>query len=191
MANLFRSAKSDGAVNWTLADLESYNIRLQQQDAPAFFGIQKLPQPLVDPEILNNLNAEAMQLDHHAELIHLLDLAMASSQEESAVVDFTVELFKVTGYVHRGRVARTRKDLRLLVRGEYRHAKADVCIFDRHQNDILLLVQADRRLGDRVTVPVDANAQLVGKAVAAFSENNANRSALGLNPLSERVCSCS
>lgn len=88
---------------------------------------------------------------------------MTCSQEESAVADFTVKLFQVMGYIHRGRVACTRKDLRLLMRGKYRHAKADVCIFDRDQNDILLLVQADKRAEDRR--PIDANAQLVAEAL--------------------------
>ena len=34
----------------------------------------------------------------------------------------------------------------LLICGENRHAKTDVCILDRSQNDILLLVQVDNRL---------------------------------------------
>jgi hypothetical protein len=43
-------------------------------------------------------------------------------------------------------VARTRMDLPLLICGESRHAKTDVCIIDRSQNNILLLVQEDKRL---------------------------------------------
>lgn len=183
MAHLIRSAKSGS--DWTLNDLESYNIHIQLQDALTFFGVQQLPSPLVDPELLNVGNADAMLQDRHAELINLLDLAMLSSTGESAVADFTVELFKIMGYVRRDRVARTRKDLNLLICGEYRHAKTDVCIIDRSKNDILLLVQEDKRLEDRE--PVSAQAQLVAEAVAAFGENNESLKSAGLDPLSEKV----
>ncbi|KAK0209420.1 hypothetical protein IW262DRAFT_1417879 [Armillaria fumosa] len=44
-------------------------------------------------------------------------------------------------------------------------------ILDRSQNDILLLVQAENRLEHEE--PVNARAQLVAEAVAAFNENNA------------------
>jgi hypothetical protein len=110
---------------------------------------------------------------------------MIPEEGETAVVDFTVELFKTLGYVRRERVARTRVDLPLLICGENRNAKTGVCIFDRSQNDIPLLVQEDKRLehGD----PVNARAQLVAEAVGAFNENNAQREAVGLPPLVEKV----
>lgn len=187
MANLIRSAKSGS--DWTLNDLESYNIHTQLQDALTFFGITQLPAPTVDAELLNVDNADAMLQDRHAELINLLDLAMVSSNGESAVGDFVVELFKIMGYVRRNQVARTRKDLHLLICGEYRHAKTDVCIVDRSQNDILVLVQEDKRLEDRE--PASAQAQLVAEAVAAFGENNENRKAAGLDSLSEKVSTVS
>jgi hypothetical protein len=38
MANLIRSAKSGS--NWTLNDLESYHISLNQVEALPFFGLQ-------------------------------------------------------------------------------------------------------------------------------------------------------
>ena len=124
-----------------------------------------------------------MQQDRHAELITLLDLAMIENGE-TAVDDFTVELFKVLGYVRRERVARTRADLPLFICGEIKHAKTDVCIIDRSQNEILLLVQEDKR---EHWEPVNARAQLVAEAVAAFNENNANREAAGLPPMAEKV----
>jgi hypothetical protein len=144
-----------------------------------------LPQPTVDPELLTNAEAGAMQQDRHAELITYLDLAMMPELGETAVDDFVVELFKTLGYVRRERVARTRMDLPLLICGESRHAKTDVCIIDRSQNDILLLVQEDKRLerGE----PVNAQAQLVAEAIGAFNENNAHREAAGLAPLVEKV----
>ncbi|KAI9507563.1 hypothetical protein F5148DRAFT_981239 [Russula earlei] len=126
-----------------------------------------------------------MQQDRNAELIGLLDLAMIPDKGETAVDDFVVELFKVLGYVRRQRLARTRVDLPLLICCEERHAKTDVCIVDRSQNDILLLVQEDRRL--QQLEPAHARAQLVAEAVAAFNENNAQREAMGLPPLISKV----
>lgn len=183
MAKLIRSAKSGS--DWTTNDLDSYNISLVHQEAHDFFGVQVLPDPTVDAELLHNLEANTMQSDRNAELINLLDLAMIRSSGESAVDDFAVELFKMTGYVRRNRVARTRKDLSLLVCGEYRHVKTDVCIVNREQNDILLLVQEDKRLED--SEPFDARAQLVAEALAAFTENNAHRESMGLTPLHSKV----
>ncbi|KAJ2915618.1 hypothetical protein MD484_g4789, partial [Candolleomyces efflorescens] len=185
MANLIRSAKFGS--DWTINELDSYNIRLERQEALEFFGVPVLPDPAVDPELLQHLEADEMQQDRNAELINLLDLAMLRSSGESAVVDFAVELLKLTGYVRRNRVARTRKDLPLLICGEWRHAKTDVCIVDREQGDILLLVQEDKLLED--TEPLDARAQLVAEALAAFTENNASRMSSDLAPLESKVVS--
>ena len=118
---------------------------------------------MIDKELLTILNADSMQQDRNAELVGLLDLA----NKGETSVDFAVELFKVLGYVHRQRLARTRVDLSLLICGEDRHAKTDVCIVDRSQNDILLLVQAENRL--QKLEPISAQAQLIAKAVAAFN----------------------
>ena len=144
-----------------------------------------LPQPAVDQELLSIVDAGAMQQDRYAELITLLDLAMIPEKGGTAVNDFTVELFKLLGYVRRERVARTRVNLPFFICGKIRHAKTDVCIVDRPQNNILLLVQEDKRLKHRD--PVNARAQLVAEAVAAFNENNAHREAVGLPPMAEKV----
>jgi hypothetical protein len=149
------------------------------------FTSQELPQPVIDQELLNILDANAMRQDRNAELIGLLDLAMIPDKGETAVDDFAVELFKVLGYVRRQRLARTRVDLPLLICGKERHAKTDVCIVDRSQNDILLLVQEDKRLQQLESF--NARAQLVAEAVAAFNENNAQREAMGLPPLASKV----
>ena len=78
-------------------------------------------------------------------------------------------------------------DLQLLICGENRHAKTDVCIVDHSQNnfDILLLVQKDKRL--TYNEPINAGAQLVAEALAAFNENNTQRKAAGCPPLAEKV----
>lgn len=185
MANLIRSAKSGN--DWTENDLEAYNIRVQTQDAPTFFQVDHLPPPVVDEEFLTTEEAEDMAIDHNAELINLLDLAMKPAPaEESAVVDFAVDLFKYLGYVKRHRVARTRKDIPFLVCGEWRHAKTDVCLIDRNQNDILLLVQEDKRF--QPDNPLDPRPQLIAEAIAAFAYNNRIREMAGEAALESKVC---
>jgi hypothetical protein len=82
------------------------------------------------------------------------------------------------------RLARTRVDLQLLICGEIRHAKTNVCIIDQSHN-FLLLVREDKKL--KSGEHVDVQAQLVAKAIGAFNENNANREAAGLAPLVEKV----
>ncbi|KAK0209419.1 hypothetical protein IW262DRAFT_1443109 [Armillaria fumosa] len=70
MADLLRSAKS--VNSWTLNDLDSYHITLNQVDALLFFGSrvgealgkptsQVLPPPLVGQELLTNVDARTMQ----------------------------------------------------------------------------------------------------------------------------------
>ncbi|KAK0443571.1 hypothetical protein EV421DRAFT_1890776 [Armillaria borealis] len=184
MANLLRTAKSGS--DWTISELDAYHIEIVPVDPLDFFGVQALPPvpPQVDPEILDHVEATDMVQDRNAELIGLLDLAMLPKSGESAVDDFAVELFKVLGYVRRDRLARTRTDLPLLICGEYRHAKTDVCLIDRSQNDILLLVQEDKRIDGKLP---QAEAQLVAEAVAAFSQNNQSRRDIGLPPLDEKI----
>ncbi|TEB31610.1 hypothetical protein FA13DRAFT_1791390 [Coprinellus micaceus] len=168
MANLIRSAKSGSS--WTLNKLDSYNIHLERQEAPKFFGVPLLQDPA----------------DRNAELINLLDLAMLpTGSGETAVVDFAVELLKHTGYVRRNQVARTRRDLPLLICGKRENAKADVCIVNRQQNDIILLVQEGKRIED--VEPIDARAQLVANALAAFPQNNASRENCSFSPLESKV----
>jgi hypothetical protein len=151
-----------------------------------FFTSQELPQPSVDEELLTVTDAGLMQQDRLAGLITLLDMAMTPEIGETAVVDFAVVLFKVLGYSRRERVARTRVDIPFFICGEVRHAKTDVCLVDR--NDIFLfVVQEDKRLEN--VEPINAGAQLVAEAVAAFNENNRQRKAAGLPPWEKNVSS--
>ncbi|PCH35992.1 hypothetical protein WOLCODRAFT_134036 [Wolfiporia cocos MD-104 SS10] len=160
MSNLIRSARSGD--DWTENDLEAYNIQIQLQDAATFFGDRNMPPPTVDQEILTTQEAEDMLSDRNAELIHLLNLAMKpASIGESAADDFAVELLKQLGYVKRHRVARTRKDFSYLIY---------VCLLDRLQNDILLVIQEDKRF--QPDDPRDPRPQLIAKAIAAFDYNN-------------------
>ena len=192
MADLIRSSKPGS--EWTRADLDAYNIHVTPQDPAAFFGTPVLPEPRVPAEILDTLEADDMADDEHARLIDLLDLATVppvapnKPSEESAVVDFAVELFRALGYVGRRRHARTRKVLPLPICRETRHAKAGVCIVDRLRNHVLLLVQEDRRYGEQPEgIFADTEAQLVAQSVAAFVYNNEIRRASGLPELQAKV----
>ncbi|KAF8334595.1 uncharacterized protein EI90DRAFT_2848993, partial [Cantharellus anzutake] len=59
MANIVRSAKSGS--DWTRIELDSYHITIHQVDHLLFFGLQELPQPVIDQELLNILDADTMQ----------------------------------------------------------------------------------------------------------------------------------
>ncbi|TEB21358.1 hypothetical protein FA13DRAFT_1741998 [Coprinellus micaceus] len=146
-----------------------------------------LPDPVVRPEEVL-LAAEAIQAttDDGYVLLRTLNLAMSIlPNEESAVNDFAVALFRACGYTGRGRVVRTRKDIPLLICGENRHAKTDVCILD--DSEILLLVQEDKcHLDDS-----DPEPQLIAEAIAAFASNNRMRErTLGQPPLQSKVIPC-
>ena len=167
MANPIRSAKSGN--DWTENDLEAYNIQFQFEDAATFFGDSTLPLPDIDEEILTTLEADDMLHDNNAELINLLDLAMGFS-EEPAVNDFAIELFKRLGYVKRNRVARTQKDISFFNSGEWKYTKADICLLDLSQDDVLPLVQEDKRSFPEELR--DPRPQLIAEAIAAFDRNN-------------------
>ncbi|RPD76821.1 hypothetical protein L226DRAFT_559068 [Lentinus tigrinus ALCF2SS1-7] len=168
MANLLRAAKS--GKDWTQNELEAYNISIELKDVQTFFQVDSLPTPSVDPELLTTLDADDMVADRNAELINLLDLAMKPAPSgESAGVDFAVQLFELLGYAKRSRVARTRKNIPLFVCGEWRDTKSDICLVDRLQNEILLVLQEDKRYMDD---PRHPEPQLIAEAIAAFDRNN-------------------
>lgn len=184
MANLIRSGRSGS--DWTEHDLNSYNIQVRLENAHNFFGANPLPLSPVDPELLTTRDAEDMVSDANAELINLLDLAMEPGSEESAVDDFAMLLFRFLGYPSRHRVARAHKDIPLLICGENRHAKTGVCLIDRSQGKILLVVQEDKRFGEN---PLDAESQPIAEAIGAFAYNNTIRERANLPTLESQVCS--
>ncbi len=75
---------------------------------------------------------------------------------------FALALFRTLGYNHHPHVVRSRLEIRLLICGEYKYTKPDVCIIDRSRNDIVLLVQVDKRFGG----DPDPFPQLVAEGVA-------------------------
>ncbi len=56
MANMIRSAKSGN--EWTMNELNAYNIQITFQDAATFFGAVPLPPPAVSEDILAALDAD-------------------------------------------------------------------------------------------------------------------------------------
>ncbi|KAJ7029279.1 hypothetical protein C8F04DRAFT_963114 [Mycena alexandri] len=182
MANITRSAKSGS--EWTHNETDAYNVHLSFEDATTFFRVAQLRAPAVDNEILTVEHADNTVSDVNFHLLSLLDLAMsASNPEESAIGDFAVCLFNALGYTRRPRVARTRQELRFLICGEFNYAKLDVSVIHRRLDDIILLVQEDKRLGGRT----DAYPQLIAGAIAAYQANQTTRTASGLPRLQSLV----
>src|SRR5258708_22552249 len=182
MANIIRSAKSGS--DWTQNELDAYNVRISFQNVAILFNTPALPATNVNQEILMAESADDTVVEENYELLSQLDLAMHPVEAvESSVDDFTLALFRTLGYNHRPHVVRSRPEIRLLICGEYKYAKPDVCIIDRSRNDIVLLVQEDKRFGG----DPDPFPQLVAEGVAAFQNNNARRMASGLDPLESKV----
>ncbi|KAI9459996.1 hypothetical protein HD554DRAFT_1605116 [Boletus coccyginus] len=147
MANVIRSSKPGS--DWTPNDLIAYNIRVVYQDFATFFGSSNTPDPQVNEVLTAQLAAQdvaTVQSDDAYMFLRTMDLAMSPHPGgESVADDFAVVLFRLLRYTGRAvdRVARARKDLLIWVCGEERNAKIDVCIMD--SQDILLLVQEDKR----------------------------------------------
>ena len=136
-----------------------------------------LPQPMVDPELLTMpmlvlCNKLAMQCWLTTLILpwclHWVKLLW--------MISLSTFFFMTLGYLDWVWVERMRMDLVLLICGENRHAKTDVCIIDWSHNDILLLVQEDKKLGRGR----HAQAQLVAEAIVTFHKNNVHREAVGL-----------
>jgi hypothetical protein len=109
-----------------------------------------------------------------------MDLAMNTVPGEvSAVDDFAMQLLRTIGY---RRFLRSRKDIPLFICGMWTHAKTDVFVMD--QDDVLLLVQEDKR---HLEVG-DPRPQLIAAAIAAVQMNYIQReTVLGLPPLEFRL----
>lgn len=181
MAQITRNAKSGS--NWTINDLEAYNIVVQEQNENAFFG-GSLPN--------YNGPADFLHYEHRAygldpastSLLKRLDMAVhVMDGEESAVGDFTAELLRILGYETDETVIRTCKSLNMLMCSEDVSTKADVCLLDE-KFLVLLVVQEDK---NHIS-PMDPEAQLIAEAIAAFQENNNRRGQwLYLNPLQVQI----
>lgn len=180
MASLIRSAKSGN--DWTINDLEAYNITIVAQDAATFFDQPVSPQLALNQKLLTNLGAEEMVDEEDYKLVRYMDLAMNPIPgEESAVTDFAMRLLRAIGYENRYRDLRSRKSIPLFICGMWMYAKTDICTMD--QNEILLVVQEDKRHME----PGDPKPLVIAEAIAAFQSNNTSRrDIMGLPPLESK-----
>jgi hypothetical protein len=163
MANLIRNAKSGhNGLSTTL-------LRTISPSSDRILLHSSIRQPSHHPDLLNRLMADEMVDDESYQVVRYMDLAMEPVPgEESAVDDFTMQLLCIMGYTGRalGRDLRSCKDIPLLICGEWRHAKTDVCVMDRDR--YLLLVQEDKQHLETV----DPAPQLIAEAIAAIQSNN-------------------
>ncbi|KAL0945084.1 hypothetical protein HGRIS_014922 [Hohenbuehelia grisea] len=108
----------------------------------------------------------------------LSDVMYPSPGQESSVDDFAVFLLDMFDFDEGNRVIHCRRELGFSMCGKRVNAKTDVCLTQKVNQAAayILLVQEDKRL----ITPVDAEAQLIAEACAAFSENNNLRERVGL-----------
>ncbi|KAI6019048.1 hypothetical protein PISMIDRAFT_110908 [Pisolithus microcarpus 441] len=178
MATIIRNAKSSN--DWTINELDAYNISIVSEDCVTFFGTDILPLPNHHHDLINNLTADEMENEDSYRVVHYMDLATNRvPDEESAVDDFVMQLLHMMGYATRAasRDLHSHKAIPFLICGEWKNAKADVCVMDGYE--ILLVVQEDKchmQLGD-------PNAQLITTAIAAVQNNNQMQSILGSDVL--------
>ena len=186
MANIIRNAKSGN--DWTKNDLVAYNISLVSRNAAEFFGQDPLPVPKNHPQLLTHPTTDGITDDDAYRVLEYMDFAMTGvPNEESAIDDFATHLLIVLGYadMNSDRVVRTHKDIPLYICGEWRRAKANVCVIDKNQDSIILPVQVSQE--DKRYLEGDPIPQLVAKAISTFQHNNHILQQLGLPPLNSKV----
>jgi hypothetical protein len=167
----------------TANELMAYNISIVERDQNTFFD-GPLP-AYTGPASFVQYEDRVQGLDAASlALIKRLDLATkVMDGEESAVDDFTTELFRLLGYETEQTVIRTRKNIRLSMCGQQVYANTDVCVMDIN-SELLLFVQEDKSHIN----PADPEPQLVSEAIAAFQANNLNRvNNLLVDPLPKQV----
>ncbi|TFK95372.1 hypothetical protein BDV98DRAFT_517787 [Pterulicium gracile] len=113
-------------------------------------------------------------------------MAMRGSSGDSAVLDFVNQLFHVVNYARRHRVGRSRRNLDLVVYGELTSTRIDFSLYSSVQKETFLIVQVDIYHEGREVLQ-DSQARVVASALAAFTENNANRERMGLPQLEHKV----
>lgn len=183
-ANSCHLLKARSGNSWNELELQAYNIEIQFQDAQMFFGDTSLPAPSArHHEFLTSLYYEDASDNDTCSLIIQLDLAMEPFVfGETGVIDFVGVLLRFVGYDEWPRLIQSRKELRLQTFGKHRHVNPDVCIVGENIDDVILLVQENKR--PKGTNPY---AQLVAGAIAAFQCTNGQRVAAGLQPLHSKV----
>jgi len=176
--------------NWTQQDLEAFNISIRFENATTFFQIPTLPEPAVSEDILTTMDPDNTTKENTYRLLTQLDLAMVPGAVESAVDDLASLLFHELGYTRHPHALRSHLQLELLVCGEHRYAKPDICIIDRSRGDIIMLVEEDKRKplpGADALPRLAVFPQLIAEAIGAHQHNDAIRMAIGLDPLDSKV----
>ncbi|KAH7906580.1 hypothetical protein BJ138DRAFT_617911 [Hygrophoropsis aurantiaca] len=171
---------------WRKSEMDDYNIKIQFQDATTFFNTPVLPPPNVDEELLTTEYDTDTIAHKNSFILTQLDYAMEREDPESAessISIFAIFLFDALGYAHRPHLTRLLRRLKILICGEYKDAKTNVCIIDRSRDDEGLLVQECRHIGAKR----DPYPQVVATAIAAFQTNNSRRIASGLDPLENEI----
>ncbi|KIM72819.1 hypothetical protein PILCRDRAFT_737507 [Piloderma croceum F 1598] len=160
MANIVRSAKSGS--DWTINEINAYNIIITLQDVATFFGHPILPHPSVHQVILDNEKypVGGIQDTNDRMFFYYLDEYNAPNN----------------------RYIRQRKDIPFFICRTDSHAQTDVCMIDRNLG-ILLLVQEDKRHMESK----NPEPQLIAKAIAAFQSNNLRLQSLGRQPLAQKT----
>ena len=99
MANIDQSTKSGS--DWTINEVNAYNIIVTLQNVATFFGHPILPHPSTHQVILNNENypVEGIQDTNDWMFFYYLDEVMVIPPvEESAVDDFSANLLTMLQY---------------------------------------------------------------------------------------------
>jgi hypothetical protein len=174
---------SKSGSDWTEDDLSAFKITFEGQDSATFFGVDPLPHPVNIPAaILTDLSRKMDTQDRETyRFLGLMEQAMSSATLETAVDDFSQNVFRLMRYDDPGFLVRSGVDLTFFMCGEERHAQTDVCVMN---NDlILLIVQDDKRLANAA----NPQAQLVAEAIAAFHQNNILRDKMNLSMLNSTI----
>jgi hypothetical protein len=175
MATSQRPAKP--GKSWTFHELDAYKIRINTVDTKAFFGISDLPEPAVDPVILQNVDVpHDLELPYDLRLFFVY-LHDSTDKSQPACVDtFTCHLLGRVLRLDQPRgLTRARATFSFIMSGRRVSAKADVSL--RRGDYQTILVQRDRLSRDK------AEPRLVATVLGAFSTDNDKRIANGLAPI--------
>ena len=183
MAHITRAAKS--GPDWTWNELGAYNIRIVTDNVATFFGNPDLPQPSVRQAILINEHYPIDGLPDKDDRLFfdLMEHAMLTiPEQESTVDDFMAHLLKLLGYDEPDCVIHQWVGIPLFICGSRVPTKADLCVVRGGLDEIVLLVQEDKRHLDQL----DPEPQLIAEAIATFQRNNMRLSRMGL-PMSNQM----
>lgn len=193
MANPKRPAKP--GRNWTFNELDAYNIRINTVDTQAFFGIPDLPAPVVDPVILNYVNAPLDEELPWNINVFFDYLHVAAPNDEAYVLEFSCHLLShILRFNTPHRIMHQRPNFSFLMSGYRVKAVPDISIRDKREEYHILLAHTDKvsfpllPYGYASLTPTKlsrnrAEPRLVASALGAFSSDNFHRTAVGLPPM--------